>query len=112
MCGLSHSREPTGAPAAAPMSRASGAVGQIRLLTVQNWKGGVRVEMACGKRALDISRDWMNETLEISRSLSVKPHAGALAAVHRLESELAAAKTRAAALEDSLFAAWAEEYSR
>lgn len=88
----------------------SGAVGQIRLLTVQNWKGGVRVEMACGKRALDISRDWMNQTLEISRSLSVKPHAAA-SAVHRLESELAAAKTRAAALEDSLFAVWAEEYA-
>ena len=88
----------------------SGAVGQIRLLTVQNWKGGVRVEMACGKRALDISRDWMNQTLEISRSLSVKPHAAA-SAVHRLESELAAAKARAAALEDSLFAVWAEEYA-
>ena len=66
--------------------------------------------MACGKRALEISRDWMNETLEISRSLSVKP-AGALAAVHRLESELSAAKMRVSALEDSLFAAWAEEYS-
>ena len=88
----------------------SGEIGQIRLLTVQNWKGGVRVEMACGKRALEISRDWMNETLEISRSLSVKP-AGALAAVHRLESELSAAKMRVSALEDSLFAAWAEEYS-
>ena len=88
----------------------SGAVGQIRLLTVQNWKGGVRVEMACGKRALDISRDWMNQTLEISRSLSVKPHAAA-SAVHRLESELAAAKARAAALEDSLFAVWAGEYA-
>ena len=89
---------------------ASGEIGQIRLLTVQNWKGGVRVEMACGKRALEISRDWMNETLEISRSLSVKP-AGASAAVHRLESELSAAKMRVSALEDSLFAAWAEEYS-
>ena len=88
----------------------SGEIGQIRLLTVQNWKGGVRVEMACGKRALEISRDWMNETLEISRSLSVKP-AGASAAVHRLESELSAAKMRVSALEDSLFAAWAEEYS-
>ena len=79
----------------------SGEIGQIRVLTVQNWKGGVRVEMACGSRALSVSRSWMNQTLSIARALSVKPE-NAFAAVQKLSEELAAVKTTPAELPHKL----------
>ncbi len=88
----------------------SGEIGQIRVLTVQNWKGGVRVEMACGSRALSVSRSWMNQTLSIARALSVKPE-NAFAAVQKLSEELAAKKGELSALKEAAFSKTAAEYA-
>ena len=87
---------------------AAGAVGCIKVLSVQNYKGGVRVEMACGKRALDIETAWMEQDQEVGRMLSVKPFQ-TVAAVKKLSDELSAARIRLAAMEDKVFAGKAAE---
>ncbi len=82
---------------------AAGAVGCIKVLSVQNYKGGVRVEMACGRRALDVSTRWMEQDQEVGRLLSVKPQQ-TLSAVKKLSDELSALRMRLAAMEEKAFA--------
>ena len=86
----------------------SGQVGMVKFLSVQKFREGVRIELLCGKRALDyLSRTW-EQAKTIGQRLSVKP-VDAAAAVERLEHELSAAKLRCAQLEESVFAAIAQE---
>ena len=88
----------------------SGQVGLVKFLSVQKFREGVRIELLCGKRALDyLSRTW-EQAKTIGQRLSVKP-VDAAAAVERLEDELSAAKLRCAQLEESVFAAMAQEQS-
>ena len=88
----------------------SGQVGLVKFLSVQKFREGVRIELLCGKRALDyLSRTW-EQAKTIGQRLSVKP-VDAAAAVERLESELSATKLRCAQLEESVFAAIAQEQS-
>lgn len=86
----------------------SGQVGLVKFLSVQKFREGVRIELLCGKRALDyLSRTW-EQAKTIGQRLSVKP-VDAAAAVERLENELSAAKLRCAQLEESVFAAITQE---
>lgn len=86
----------------------SGQVGLVKFLSVQKFREGVRIELLCGKRALDyLARTW-EQAKTIGQRLSVKP-VDAAAAVERLENELSAAKLRCAQLEESVFAAIAQE---
>ena len=86
----------------------SGQVGLVKFLSVQKFREGVRIELLCGKRALDyLARTW-EQAKAIGQRLSVKP-VDAAAAVERLENELSAAKLRCAQLEESVFAAIAQE---
>ena len=86
----------------------SGQVGLVKFLSVQKFREGVRIELLCGKRALNyLSRTW-EQAKTIGQQLSVKP-VDAAAAVERLENELSAAKLRCAQLEESVFAAIAQE---
>ena len=86
----------------------SGQVGLVKFLSMQKFREGVRIELLCGKRALDyLSRTW-EQAKAIGQRLSVKP-VDAAAAVERLENELSAAKLRCAQLEESVFAAIAQE---
>ena len=88
----------------------SGQIGLVKFLSVQKFREGVRIELLCGKRALDyLSRTW-EQAKAIGQRLSVKP-VDAAAAVERLEGELSAAKLRCAQLEESVFAAIAQEQS-
>ena len=88
----------------------SGQVGLVKFLSVQKFREGVRIELLCGKRALDyLSRTWA-QARDIGQSLSVKP-VDAGAAVERLKGELAETKARCAALEEAVFAADAREYA-
>jgi len=88
----------------------SGQVGLVKFLSVQKFREGVRIELLCGKRALDyLSRTW-TQARDIGQSLSVKP-VDAGAAVERLKGELAETKARCAALEEAVFAADAREYT-
>ena len=88
----------------------SGQVGLVKFLSVQKFREGVRIELLCGKRALDyLSCTWA-QARDIGQNLSVKP-VDAGAAVERLKGELAEIKARCAALEEAVFAADAREYA-
>ena len=88
----------------------TGEVGLIRLLSAVHFRGGVRIELLCGGRALAYDRAVWEQNHRISNLLSAKPLETA-AAVERTCAELAAVKARAATLEDRLFAETARQLS-
>ena len=88
----------------------SGEVGLVKFLSVQKFRSGVRLELVCGRRALELlSRNW-EQNRAIGQALSVKGEK-TFAAVQRLQTELADTKARAAALEEDSFRRTAEEYA-
>ena len=88
----------------------AGQVGLVKVLSCQRFREGVRLEILCGRRALDYLSEVYDRTRSIAQSLSVKPR-DAAAAVERLESELSAAKEAQARLEETAFAAIAKEHA-
>ena len=89
---------------------ARGQVGLVKFVGWQKFRDGVRLELLCGQRALDhLSACW-EQSRQIGQSLSVKPEAS-FAAVERMQSELLAARERAAGLEAQVFAHTAAEYA-
>ena len=89
---------------------ASGQVGLVKFVGWQKFRDGVRLELLCGQRALDhLSACW-EQSRQIGQALSVKPEAS-FAAVERMQSELLAARERAAGLEAQVFAHTAAEYA-
>ena len=86
----------------------AGQVGLIKVLSCQKFREGVRLEIICGKRALDYLGRTYDQAKAIGQQLSVKPQ-DTLAAVERLEAELSAAKVRMAHLEETAFEAIARE---
>ncbi len=80
----------------------------MKFLSVQKFREGVRIELLCGKRALEyLSKTW-EQAKAIGQRLSVKP-VDSEAAVERLEGELANLKLRCAQLEESVFESMAKE---
>ena len=86
----------------------AGQVGLIKVLSCQKFREGVRIELICGRRALNYLGAVYDQDRAIGQRLSVKPQ-DTLAAVERLEAELSAAKVRMADLEESVFDAIARE---
>jgi len=86
----------------------AGQVGLVKVLSVQKFREGVRMEILCGKRAVDYLSRTYDQAKAIGQQLSVKPQ-DTLAAVERMEAELAAVKFRAAELEMAVFDAIAKE---
>ena len=86
----------------------AGQVGLIKVLSCQKFREGVRMEILCGKRALDYLGRTYDQAKAIGQQLSVKPQ-DTLAAVERLEAELSAAKLRMAHLEETVFESIAKE---
>lgn len=86
----------------------AGQVGLVKVLSCQRFREGVRMEILCGARALRYLSRIYDEARAAGQRLSVKP-LEVLAAVGRLEGELAAAKERIADLEQTAFAAIAAE---
>nr|WP_326165351.1 alanine--tRNA ligase-related protein [uncultured Oscillibacter sp.] len=86
----------------------AGQVGLVKILSCQRFREGVRMEILCGARALRYLSRVYDEARAAGQRLSVKP-LEVLAAVGRLEGELAAAKERIADLEQTVFAAIAAE---
>ena len=81
----------------------------MKLLSCQKFRSGVRIELVCGKRALDhLSRVW-EQNHQISNLLSAKTGETA-GAVARLLEENQALKGRLSAMEDARFAALAGQY--
>lgn len=82
----------------------TGEIGAIRLLSSQRYKGGTRVGLLCGWRALEDSREKARSVGDISASLSAKPEEVAAAVEHLLQ-ENNAMKQEAARLREQIFTA-------
>ena len=85
----------------APHVKKTGEIGLIKLIGVQNYKGGVRVSMLCGFRAIDDYEAKSESVKRISVLLSAK-EAEVADEVARLKEELASQKGRVAEMEQKL----------
>ena len=84
-------------------------VGLVKLLTMQKLREGVRIELVCGGRAFRYLYRALGQNIQVSRLLSAKVFETG-AAVERLLRENESLKSRLMALEESRFAALAEQY--
>lgn len=85
----------------APHVSKTGAIGGIKILSSESWKGGVRVRMLCGLDALDDYRKRCANTLRISNLLSV-PQLETADAVERLMQNLQTERETSAQLRRAL----------
>ena len=85
----------------APHVARTGEVGLIKIVSVQNYKGGVRLGILCGGRALSHYRTEWHRSLELAKSLStgVEQVADSVAA---LREELTESKQKLAALQEKM----------
>ena len=88
---------------------ATGEIGVIKLLSAIPFKGGTRMEMACGKQALDILNAVFDQNRQVSQAFSAKIFETGEAA-RRMNEVLASQKYRIAALEKQIFAGIADGY--
>ncbi|MBQ4547025.1 MAG: hypothetical protein IJA17_07700 [Oscillospiraceae bacterium] len=88
--------------------RTAGEIGIIKVTSFQNYKGGTRLFMLCGKRAFLDYRSKNRDVVKVTNSLSVKPNELCLA-VKRLENEITEHKIYEAGLKKELFALKAEK---
>ena len=87
----------------------AGQVGLVKVLSCQKFREGVRLEIVCGRRALRLLSTVYDQNRAAAQALSVKP-VDTFSAVERLQSELAAAKTRVNELEEQSFLSLATGY--
>ncbi|MBP1576862.1 MAG: alanyl-tRNA editing protein [Oscillospiraceae bacterium] len=80
----------------------TGEVGLIKLLSPTRNKGGIRIGILCGERALNDYRQKDNDTAEISRLLSAKQHETPQA-VRRIMAQLEETKAALATAQAKLF---------
>ena len=85
----------------APHVSATGAVGGIKILSCENWKGGVRIRMLCGLDARDDYQKRLVNTVRISNLLSCK-QLEAADAVERLMKQSQAEREETAKLRRAL----------
>lgn len=88
----------------APHVRLTGEIGQIKIVSCENYKGGVRLTILCGERALADYERKNQELKEIGGRLSVKPEQ-VPQAVEKQEEELRRQKERIAELSAQLIEA-------
>ena len=88
----------------------AGQVGIIKLLSVQKFRQGVRIELVCGGRAVRYVNKILAQNHQVSNLLSAKPFETG-AAVSRLLEENASLKSRILTLEEKHFSALAAEYA-
>ena len=88
----------------------TGEIGLVKLFSCVKFHEGVRIEMACGKRALDILSHAYDQNRQVSQAFSAKIQETGLAA-RRMNDALAAEKFRASGLEKRLFACIAQGYA-
>ena len=72
-------------------TRTTGQVGQIKILASENYKGGVRLSVVCGERALLAAQEMRARQADIGALLSAKADQTAVA-VHRIYDEYTALK--------------------
>ena len=88
---------------------ATGEIGVIKLLSVVGFRGGTRMEMACGRQALDILNSAFDQNRQVSQAFSAKMTETGEAA-RRMNTLLSEQKFRAAGLEKRVFAGIAKDY--
>lgn len=88
----------------------TGEIGIIKLLSVIPFRGGVRMEMACGNRALDILNRAYDQNRQVSQAFSAQWQETGEAA-RKMNELLSQYKFRITALERQIFAAIAAGYA-
>lgn len=88
----------------------TGEIGIIKLLSVIPFRGGVRMEMACGNRALDILNRAYDQNRQVSQAFSAQWQETSEAA-RKMNDLLSQYKFRITALERQIFAATAAGYA-
>ncbi len=88
----------------------AGQVGLIKLLSMQKFREGVRIELVCGGRALRYLSRALEQNARVSHLLSAKIFETGTAA-ERLLEENAALKSRLMSLEEARFSALAGQYA-
>ena len=87
----------------------TGEIGLVKLFSCVKFHEGVRIEMVCGQRAMDLLTMAYDQNKLVSQAFSAKiPETGA--AARRMNDALNAEKFRANALEKRLFTAIAQGY--
>ena len=89
--------------------QATGEIGLIKLFSVMGFRGGTRMEMACGKQALDILNGAYEQKKLVSQAFSAQ-NTETGAAAKRMNELLAEQKYRVVGLEKRIFAGIAECY--
>lgn len=89
----------------------TGEIGIIKCTDLQRHRGGVRITMLCGQRALADYEMKQEITTEVGAKLSTKPEA-ITTSVDKLQEELGSLKQKLAAYKMELFAFKAKEYAR
>ena len=88
---------------------ATGEIGLIKLLSAVSFRGGTRIEMACGAQALALLNAAFDQNRQVSQAFSAKITETGEAA-RRMNELLSAQKYRMAGLEKRVFAGIAESY--
>ena len=88
----------------------TGEVGLIKLFSAVPFRGGTRIEMACGKRALAILNSAYEQNRQVSQAFSAKIQETGEAA-RKMNEVLAAQKYRITGLEKQIFAGIATSYA-
>jgi len=88
---------------------ATGEVGLVKLFSCVKFHQGVRIEMACGGRALAFLSSVYEQNRQVSQAFSAKPLETGEAA-KRMNEAMAAEKYRTAALQKKLFSYIAQQY--
>lgn len=88
----------------------SGQIGLVKLLSVQKFRDGVRIELVCGGRAVDYLNRAMEQNHRVSQLLSAKLFETS-AAVQRLLDENAVLKSAVMTLQDEHFATLSGQYA-
>ena len=88
----------------------TGEIGLIKLFSAIPFRGGTRMEMACGKRALTILNLTYEQNKQVSQAFSAKIQETGEAA-RKMNELVAAQKYRIAILEKQIFAGIADRYA-
>ena len=88
----------------------TGEIGLVKLLSCVKFHEGVRIEMVCGRRALDSLSRAYEQNRQVSQAFSAKIGQTGQAA-RRMNEALAAEKFRSAGLEKRLFSYIAQSYA-
>ena len=88
----------------------TGEIGLIKLLSCIKFHAGVRIELACGSKALALAQAVFAQNRAVSQAFSAKMLETGEAAA-KMNAQLAAEKLRANTLQSSLFALQAKEFA-